>query len=180
MTIRELSIGTVCRCRVWGDEVPEITLSQENSETRSVAGPDLTAGRPFLAAMEIFIPRGARIVYGALMAEYTPDAMKSRVEIEVFIKDEINCRWPDSLAKSLDEVYVGLPSEYVEAIFSGACKAVVQPDCRLSGRIRFCGGAHGIVSSSCNVFEALAYGMIAARGNMARMTDVDSLRKVFF
>lgn len=176
MTMKELSIGAGCQCRVWSNEAPQIIFAPETSETHLVANPDLAAGTPFLAAVEIFIPRGARIVYGALVVEYLPDAIQNRLEIEVAIKDELDSRWPDSLAASLDEVYIGLPSEYTEAIFAGASKALEQANCRLSGRLKFSGGAHGYVSSNNNVFKGLAYWAVSSQGDIARMSDVDGLR----
>jgi hypothetical protein len=176
MIMKKLSIGAGCQCRVWSNEAPQIIFTPDISETHLVENPDLAAGVPFLAAVELFIPRGARIVYGALVVEYLPDAIKNQLEIEVAIKEGLDFRWSDSLAASLDEVYIGLPSEYTEAIFSGASKALEQSNCRLSGKLKFSGGAHGYVSSNNNVFKELAYWAVSSQGDIARMSEVDGLR----
>lgn len=176
MPMKELSIVAGCKCRVWSNEAPQIIFAPETSATHLVVNPDLDAGAPFLAAVEIFIPRGGRIVYGALVLEYLPDATQKQLEIEVAIKEGLDSRWPDALAASLDEVYVGLPSEYTEAIFSGASKALEHSDCRLSGKLKFSGGAHGYVSSNNSVFKGLAYWAVSSRGNMDHMSNVDGLR----
>lgn len=176
MSMNELSIGAGSQCRVWSNEAPKIIFAPETSETYQVVNPDLDAGEPFLSAVEIFIPRGARVVYGALVVEYLPDAKQKLLEIEVAIKNGLDCRWPDSLAASLDEVYIGLPSEYTDAIFSGVSKALEHPNCRLSGKLKFSGGAHGYVSSNNNVFKGLAYWVLSRRGDIDRMSNMNDLR----
>lgn len=178
--VRELEIGAGCRCRMWSDETPKIVFSQETSESRVVSAVDTNAGMPFLAAAEVLIPRGARVVYGALVVEYFPSVKQDWLEIEVAIKDRNDVQWSDSIAASLDEVYVGLPTEYVGAIFSGACLALAQSNCQLSGRLRFSGGAHGCASSNDNIFKGLAFWVVSKRGDIDRMSDVSGLRSTMF
>jgi len=102
--------------------------------------------------VEALVPRGARADYGMLGVAYDPDH-SGQLRVTAGFCDPQGERWRESLAASIDDVRIGLPKEYSEAVFEGLLAGLRQPP---SGSLTVEEAAHGLVGSSSAFFRNLA------------------------
>jgi hypothetical protein len=142
------------QARVWIDDTPPASF--EADETIERVHPAGEAG--FLptrrVAVELFIPKGARVLYGLLGAEFRPSQSG---ELYVLV-NALSSGGPllddPLLAPLLDEVRIGLPPSYVEAVLEGV--TLVSASSLLPGTLLFQNAAHGVVSSCNAIFKVLS------------------------
>ena len=118
------------------------------------------------ATLEVLVPTGARSLYGLLGGTYEPNET-GRLHIVVNVGAPKGPMFPDSLAGSLDEVHVGLPEEYSEAVLDGLVAAQLGGNLLPSGTFTVVCAAHGLVGSSSDFFGRLARGLIRALESQA-------------
>jgi hypothetical protein len=106
------------------------------------------------AAIEIWVPTGARALYGMLGAEL---GIRAGNELHLFAPTVANPfeESEPTLAGTLDRVYIGLSTEYAAAVLRGAVSA--DAGSKLGpGSLNFCIAKHSAVGSSEHLFERLA------------------------
>ena len=141
-----LSLRPYRQGRVWLNEMPNLHYAVAEIIECTLPAADSSIHEVRRAAIELCLPKGGRAFYGLLGAEFTPVACGSlTVRMAVSVDNEPAIDW--ALAASLDQVYAGIPYEYVDAVFVEACgpEAV---DVLGSGVLRFCWGAYGLIGSS--------------------------------
>ena len=175
--MRVFDLGSSCRCRVWIGELPPISFVGERAVSRQIQHVAEYETASFKCAAEIVIPRGARMLYGALGAEFASSARASGLTVEVNVCNESRRRFSDSLIAHMEEVSVGLPSEYVESVFSGAQISQTEHRMLSTGTLRFAYAAHGAVSSNAPLFRQLASCLTATKGEPSIAFDEQFLRK---
>ena len=106
--------------------------------------------------VEAYVPRGARADYGLLGLEFAPGP--AAIEVIVPYSGPHGATLTDSLAGQIDDVRVGLPEEYAEAVLDALCAAAVSLP---SGVLRVCAAAHGRVGSSPKFFARLAAAVVS-------------------
>lgn len=99
------------------------------------------------------VPRGARCEYGLLGAQFHgTEGTALRVEVSCSHDDGVS--WPESLGASIDDVRLGLPHEYAEAISVGVGAYAI--GLFPPGRLTFTKAAYGLIGSSPRFFSLLA------------------------
>ncbi len=106
------------------------------------------------AAIELLVPRGGRIEYGLLGAEFAANR-SNEVTIEVGISDPAPPPYCDSLAASVDQVRLGLTVDFAQSVVEGATCAQEKFECLPSGVLLFNCAAHGAVGSNRFIFRGL-------------------------
>lgn len=108
--------------------------------------------------LELILPRGGRIIHGILGVEYMfKDTGKISIEVPI-IKDKTS-KFSCSLLK-YEDVYVGLPDEYHNAVYHGVERAYKENKLFLTGKLSFRYAAYGDVSSCAWIFNILSYSLI--------------------
>jgi hypothetical protein len=175
--MREFDLGIGRRCKVWIGELPPISFVAGKTVSRELDYVAKSKTASFKAATEIVIPRGARMLYGALGVEFTPSTSAPGLTIEVNVSDASRNRFVQSLIANLDEVSIGLPSEYVDAVLAGVEGGQKQEPTLSPGTLRFAYAAHGAASSNAPIFRQLALWLALTRGESSAAFNEELLRK---
>ena len=176
--MREFDLGAGRLCKVWIGEFPPISFSVERIDTRELKLVAESETASFKSATEIVIPRGGRMLYGALGVEFTPMQEKSSVTVEVNVSDALHNRFTDSLIAKVDDVFVGLPSEYVDAVFSGIELGQKHQPVLSPGILRIAYAAHGAASSNVPMFRQLALWLTSTKGEQNLVFNEDLLMEM--
>ncbi len=122
------------------------------------------------AAMEIFLPHGGFAGYGLLGAEFVPDhSQYLTIQVATGATSVRQVNW--ALAALVDDVRVGLPDEYADAVLKGAGGQEL-----LSGGVlRFAWAAHGMVGSSPMIFLRLATAVVRLISQNATLLSDEEL-----
>lgn len=143
------------RARAWLGELPRPRAESPRIVQKGRRGVHHRPPRSnaTMAAVEVFIPRGARFIYGLLAGEFVPsDSEELVVEVASAQTGDTITDW--SLARGLDTVKAGIPTWAVEDILNSALEAAetqaIGPGC-----LRFPSGAYGAIGSSAWVFQGL-------------------------
>jgi hypothetical protein len=145
------------QAHVWIDERQQIicprteTISKELAKGLTKKSPNKRGG------LEILMPAGARFFYGLLGAEFIPNDSGSFL-LEVLIATNQENIYEQSIASKLDQVRVGLPSEYSQSVIEGAIESLNETTLARfgSGVLTFDQAAHGKVGSSNIFFRHIA------------------------
>jgi hypothetical protein len=116
-----------------------------------------TIGRPQVAkryiSIEAVVPTGALNDYGLLAVSYEPH-QSGELRLDVGYKHNADAKWLSSLAAMTDDVRVGLPEEYSQAVMDGLLSSTYLG--APSGVVVVTEAAHGRVGSSPIFFKKLA------------------------
>jgi hypothetical protein len=149
--MRNIQLASGGRVRVWiaggvalytGETSLRATIDSHAKTSLSLSG----------VTIEALIPRGARAQYGMVGATFEP-TRATATRVEVPYSADAGGRWSESIAAQIDDVRIGLPSEYASAVFD----AIVcggkggLPD----GHLKVAFAAHGMVGSSPEFFAKL-------------------------
>ena len=109
------------------------------------------------AALEIMLPVGSRVLYGLLGAKFIPNN-SGKFSLEVLVSTNSEAVFQQSLAAKLDQVRIGLPSEYSQSVIDGTLHSLDQKSLESlgSGVLRFDKAAHGEIGSSNKFFRKIA------------------------
>lgn len=141
------------KARIWLEDWPDWQYKVAKVAERRHEAHDRAMSTKLHAALELFIPVGGRIHYGALGADYIHE-QEEQLVIQVLTSTEEGEQVSDSLAGKLDVVRSGLPQEFAQAILENAM--IVNENQLLGkGTLRFCCAAYGQVGSSSWIFGVL-------------------------
>ena len=132
------------RVRIWLNELPDDALLPVGTAMRisTFENSSATICRSQVA-IEALRSYGASFGYGLLGVEFIPTT-DGTTSVAVPVDGSAFERpYPASIARSLDEVTVGCPSEYVDGIC--ACLQSIQAEKRPSGAITIQCMAHGMI-----------------------------------
>lgn len=147
------SIGLHGRFRLWCDKSERygfqsaVDLPFFTNDPHSVQHKTL--------ALEVMIPRGARVLYGLLGIRY--DLTNEGRQVDFYDKVDVSSIYLDSLVKGFETVRFGLPIIYSEASIYGLKRYFELIKFKRSGVIEICGGAFGDVSSNELVFKKIGF-----------------------
>lgn len=153
--MRILELGKYRRARVWTGELPDVACPSIKTLTQTIAADKKLQNGLRLAAIEVFVPLGPRSMYGLLGGQFDPDAT-DQLRIDVNTSGANERLLADNLAMMGDEVRVGLPTEYAQAVLVGVDLAKSELSSVASGRLSINCGAHGAIGSCEAVYKHLA------------------------
>lgn len=140
--------------RVWLGEAPTVEVIGQDTVRQRVASARLVEAVTTKVVAELLVPRGGMASYGVLGGEFTRSSSGNEVEIIALIGSGSN-RYQESIAARIDEVRVGLPREFADAVIRGAKTEVLNRGTP-PGVLTFRWAAHGVVGSSPAIFEQLS------------------------
>ncbi|WP_437306062.1 hypothetical protein [Sorangium sp. So ce388] len=148
-----IQMTPLAKARLWVSE----SATSGVAFTEPISG-SFVAARPGApehpaVTVEALVPRGPLAEYGLLGLAYKSTA-SGNLCIEVGHSASDGSRWDRSLASAIDDVRLGLPEEYSQAIFQALSSAV---GAKLGpGVLRLSEAAHGAIGSSPNFFARLS------------------------
>lgn len=154
-TVRTFELGEYRRARVWLGDLPDASYSSITTLSHAIAAHEESQNELRLAAVEVFVPAGGRFMYGLLGGEWHPDPT-GQLNINVSISSSNERLFDQSLAMKNDEVRVGLPAEYSQAVLAGIEFAKSELNELPSGKLSINCAAHGVVGSCEAVYKHLA------------------------
>jgi hypothetical protein len=148
----DLDLGKHRKARVWLDELPATQVPAGRIVTRVFRSAKLGPTRSKTGALEVFIPLGARFMYGLLGGRFQPSAGNElRLEISVGRGDLME----DTLSVALDHARVGLSDDYAVAVAAGV-RLAAERSGPVAGEFSVSHAAFGEIGSSEAVFKHLA------------------------
>lgn len=162
--------------RIWIGELPDIQYKVADIAERRLENKAPTTAEPRCAAVELFIPTGARALYGLLGADFTPaEEQLLIVQVAISGAGENTINW--SLAGRVDMVFVGIPQEFAIGVLDGACSA---EEIRLLGPgvLNFCCAAYGHVGSSLAFFRRLSGAVVRLLASNNKLISQDELARL--
>ena len=176
--MRILELGKYRRARVWIGNLPDAACPSVKTLTHTIAaGGELQNGLR-LAAIEVFVPLGPRSMYGLLGGQFEPDAT-GQLTIDVNVSTATERLFADSLTVKGDQVRVGLPAEYAQAVLAGVNLAHSEMDALASGKLSFNCAAHGAIGSCEAVYKHLAAVLVKLFNAASLELSDDELVKLF-
>jgi hypothetical protein len=142
------------KARVWLDELPNWTYEVVQTVERHQEVINSGSVERQSAAVELFLPRGGRVLYGGLGAVFTPEDTHQLVA-QVLVSIDDGKQYEETLAHRVDDVHIGLPQEYVEGVFEGVLQSDETQELD-AGTLRFGCAVHGQVGSSRWIFQRLS------------------------
>jgi len=157
-SVKLLDLGRHSKARIWFDDSAVPAYVQDTEIVRVVAAKPGSIRESRAAAIELFVPLGGRFLYGMLGGRFTPDSSQY-LSVAASVTSSEQPAFTRSLAENLDQVRVGLPAPYAEAIIEVI--ADMQPALTLaSGHLALNRAAHGDIGSSSLVFEHLVIALM--------------------
>jgi hypothetical protein len=139
------------RANVWLDELPPVGFLPTSLNTNTVLGTGQVTAFRQMVAVELYVPHGPTVSYALLGADIVPKVIDG-LEIVVGVS-EGGPPYPSALASKVDQVKIGLPSEYATAVAEGAMRVVELGGGPVNASLRFRWAAHGVVGSSRAIFR---------------------------
>ncbi|MHB8973312.1 MAG: hypothetical protein ACYC3X_24020 [Pirellulaceae bacterium] len=152
-----VDLGHCRQARAWFEDIDECVFSAAGTaEKTQQAGRTRSSAVRGRVAVELYVPAGAVTRTGLLGAVFSGDLLGEELTVRVAYSTKENDK-PASwlLASKVDETWIGLPRQYVDAILAAvlACPWLDQLG---AGVLSFDRAAHGTVGSSPAVFGELA------------------------
>lgn len=169
--ITTLNLNRHRQARIWIGELPNLIYPTTKFVERRLEARTSALTQVQQAAIEMIIPSAGRALYGLLGAEFAPDNSEQLlVKVAVSEKAESEVNW--SLASSIDKVYSGLPSEYVDSVLDGLTSA---GEILGAGELLLNCAAHGVVGSSPRVFRQLALTLVSLIASQGESVSEEEL-----
>jgi hypothetical protein len=176
--MRNLDLGKHRRARIWTGELPDAECPSIKTLTHFVAAKAQSPSGLTLAAIEVFVPLGPRSMYGLLGGRFEPDAT-GQLNIDVNISAATERLFADSLAVKGDQVRVGLPAEYAQAVLAGVNLAKGEMNALASGKLSFDCATHGAIGSCEAIYKHLAAVLVKLFNAASLELSDDELVKLF-
>lgn len=146
------NLGKYRKGRLWVGQMPRIESTTVEVLRRSINETEKIQLNSSNIALELFLPPREISNYAFLGAMYTPNNGE-KLEIRVKVSNANDKIFENSIALSSDEVHVGIPKDYAEAIVDSAEKTIKEIIRFSPGVLEFSIGAHGYIGSSKYIFS---------------------------
>jgi hypothetical protein len=117
-------------------------------------------------------------MYGLLGGHLEAEA-SDRLRIDVSVSAAKERKFVDSLAMKGDDVRVGLPPEYVQAVLAGVKSAMAQLNAVTAGKLSINCAAHGAIGSSEVIYKHLGAILIKLFNLTSSEPSDDELFRLF-
>ncbi|SYX81803.1 hypothetical protein [Paenibacillus alvei] len=141
------NLGQFRRGRIWINDLPEMRYKVVDNLTSSVKVKPKNYTRPTSLALELLLSRRDMSNYALLGVKFIP-GNDDRVNITVNVGEDEDELLNDNIAMKSDNVFVGIPLEYAEAVLNSAKNVIEETSQFPSGDLEFYIGAHGESGSS--------------------------------
>jgi hypothetical protein len=175
--MRVLELGKYRRARVWIGELPDASYPFIEVLTHTVVARAESQSALKLAAIEIFVPLGPRSMYGLLGGQFDPETA-GHLSVDVRVSAANGRLLADSLAMKGDEVRVGLPAEYAQAVLVGVDLAATEPNTVAPGRLSISCAAHGAIGSCEAIYKHLSTTLVKLFNTASQPSD-DEIARLF-
>lgn len=145
------------RANVWLDEPPPAGFTASSTVAEIVRPNVVVSTSRRTAGVEISIPHGPKASYALLGAELVESEVDG-LEVVVAV-NSVGSPFAPSLALKPDEVKVGLPAEFADAVVAGIESIAASLGCPTKSVLRFRWAAHALAGSSPSIF-AEASGLV--------------------
>lgn len=160
------------------NELPDASYSPLKTLTHTLAAGGNSEGGLRKAAVEILVPLGPRSIYGLLGGHFNP-LSAGKLVVDVKVSASSGRLLANSLPMNGDEVRIGLPAEYANAVLSGMDLAKSELESLISGHLSIDCSAHAVAGSSESIFMHLASIVVRIfNGANVDLTD-DELKRFF-
>lgn len=161
------------RANVWLDEAPPADFTPA-SLRRCVMQPRVVVAAALrIAAVELRVAHGPSSSYGLLGAELVDENVDG-LEVVVSV-NTVGFPFRPSLALQPEEVTVGLLDEYSNAVLAGVARVAESIGAPRNASLRFRWAAHGLVGSSCSIFEQVS-GIVVQLLTLPRDASTERIR----
>jgi hypothetical protein len=169
-----IHLTPLAKARVWFRSAIPAFVSAGTISKQVDADPMATV-RAEHVTLEAFVPRGGRTEYGLLGIDFERDRSEI-LQIEVPYSEGEDPPWLDSLGKLVDDVRIGLPSEYTGSVLAAAVELGTHrfPP----GTLKIVNAAHGLVGSNADFFRKLAAGALMLMLDAYQWEDDDMIRSL--
>ncbi|WP_157654546.1 hypothetical protein [Burkholderia ubonensis] len=157
--MKTINLDKFRKARLWINELPDATYIPAGMFTHSVSVRNRGTIQMQVGAIELFVPLGARSMYGLVGGCFEPIEGDS-LSVEIYISSSTGRVLPENLAGSNDEVRVGLPAEYVRGIVAGIDAACSRLSGVATGKLRINCAAHGLIGSSEAIYTEVAAALV--------------------
>lgn len=166
--MRFFQLTKFAKARIWLNERATLGFAADDVLECSVSPHNNGSVPGVIVGVEALIPRGGVAEYGLIGIEYVPDISSSLIcRVPLSIETRSN-EWINSLASSIDQVYLGLPKEYGSAVLDSL---VASATGRMpAGLVHIIDSAHGLAGSSPSMFTRLARAAI----ELTLLSELDS------
>ena len=152
--MHEFELSRDRRARVWLDEAPAAHFAASSTTTFRVMPKAVIKASWSIVAVELRIPHGPVAPYALLGAECLASE-GSDLQVVLLISSN-GPPYLNSLALMPDDVRVGLPAEYANAVKRGVESVATSGGAPTSTSLRVRWAAHGLVGSSPRIFETVS------------------------
>jgi len=167
----EIDCGKWARARLWRNELPfRIAATREPIAVLSTSEPILRHHESSECALEVLWPTGGRSLYGLLGASFVPAPGQS---LSVETCAEESREYEMSMALLTDNVKIGLPLMYVDAVRKGISASRNLADQLGPGNLSFSCAAHGEAGSGPIVFYALCRVIVELLTRQMHQSDAE-------
>lgn len=152
--MRSFELSRHRRARVWLDEAPPAGFVGTIIASRVLLPKRSVEAARTMAGIEVNIPHGPRASYALLGCELVETNEEG---LEVLVSaNNAGVAFQGSLALQPDEVKVGLPQEYTEAVIAGVSRVAESDGAPTRAAVQFRWAANGRVGSSGSVFAKVS------------------------
>lgn len=157
MKVKVYELDHYKKARIWFEPNKDLFFEGEQIHSYEFISNPSKLKHNKTVIFELFLPRGGRIIHGILGMDFIYNE-RNKILIKIPIKNKTQ-KVVSSLLK-YENVYLGLPDEYLNAVKRGIERAYREKKLLLTGELNFCYAAYGDVSSCEWVFDKLTYSLI--------------------
>lgn len=147
-------IGKNKRGRIWINEEPKAVFWGKNVIKTEICTTCKKGLSEQSVALELCLPRN-NSNYALLGVRYSPKENTQKIIVSVESTDCKVEKYHDTIAMSIEDVYIGLLPEYAQAVFDSVCKYMEDVGDIPSGELVFNIASHGEIGSSRGLFSLM-------------------------
>lgn len=153
-----IELGKYRKAVLWKNELPTLPIESDNEFEVSlkITKPVISENKKL--AMELKLPRNSSY-YALLGLEYTPN-QTTELKMKIKLKNNNEVLYNSELEPN-EDIYSGIPSEYVNSIIISAKERILESYWQHAGSITFVLGAHSLIGSSEAIFSKVTKVLIA-------------------
>lgn len=171
------NLGQYRRGKLWVNDLPRMDYDCIDILELSLTINKGLELKPCNLALELLLSSRQVSNYAFLGAEFIPNS-GDKLEVAISVGNDEGEVLEDNIASQLDEVHIGLPNEYGQAILRSVQKTLDELPNFSGGVLNFNIGAHGLVGSSQLSFSKVTEIIIKLLASDPNSSDENKLEDV--